>query len=216
MKEITNLLSQVFGPHKGAAVFVVGEVSKKALILLHGRGGSAEDIVSLTTELKTSVYTLVPEAVSNVWYPGRFLLPQIENQPALDSALSVISELFMYLETLGIKRENVLIAGFSQGACLAAEYVKRNPAKYGGVCIMSGGFIGSDTEAATTPLTSLLGTPIYIGCDRADTHIPLPRVEVTAEGFTKAGGVVGLEVFTGYGHRPHATALQFLERQLAA
>lgn len=197
-------------------VYVAGEVSKKALILLHGRGGSAEDIATLTTNLKTPVYTVIPEAVSRTWYPERFLVAQAENQPDLDSAIDLITKLFTHLETLGIKKEDTVIAGFSQGACLASEYIKRYPAKYGGVCIMSGGLIGSDAEAATLPAASLLGTPIYIGCDKADTHIPLPRVEATAQVLSQAGGVVGLEVFTDYGHRPHITALQFLERQLSS
>lgn len=215
MKEITDFLGDVAGPHQEARLFTLGQASKKALILLHGRGGSALDIATLCSQLNTSIYTLVPEAVTNSWYPERFLLPQKENQPALDSALAVITTMLKHLETVGIKKEMTVIAGFSQGACLAAEYLKRYPAKYGGVVLMSGGFIGSAVEATSLPDNfSLPETPVYIGCDRDDFHIPLERVEATAEALTTAGAEVSLELFNNYGHRPHATAIRFLEKLL--
>ncbi|MFN3188521.1 MAG: alpha/beta hydrolase [Candidatus Paceibacteria bacterium] len=215
MKRIPDALKGVTGPHQEAELFALEEVSKKALILLHGRGGSAEDIVSLYNSLETAVYTLIPEAVGNSWYPQRFVVPQIENQPALDSALQVVTTLVHYLESMGIKKENIVLAGFSQGACLVAEYLKHYPTKYSAAVLMSGGFIGSDDEVSTmSAKASLQATPVYIGCDRNDFHIPLERVEVTARGLEQAGAEVCLELFGNYGHRPHPTALQFLQKYL--
>jgi predicted esterase len=212
MEKINNVLAVINGPHQGADLYTLGQASKKGLILLHGRGGSALDIASLYEALHTRVYTLIPEAVTNSWYPERFIQPQADNQPALDSALAVITALLTHLDTLGIKKADTVIAGFSQGACLAAEYLKRYPARYGGAVLMSGGFIGSEAEASeTVSRDSLAGTPVYIGCDSEDFHIPLTRVEMTAEGLRQAGAEVGLEVFSDYGHQPHISALQYLE-----
>lgn len=215
MKKVPDVLAVVPGPHQAAELFAVSEVSTKALILLHGRGGSAEDIASLYAALDTDAYALIPEAVTNSWYPERFVVPQVENQPALDSALAVITALLSHLESLGIKKEDTVMAGFSQGACLVAEYLKRYPAKYGAAVVMSGGFIGTDAEAQVMPAGStLLATPAYIGCDREDYHIPLQRVEMTAEGLRQAKAEVSLELFDNFGHRPHPTALQFIKMHL--
>jgi len=212
MERITDLLTAVPGPHQGAELFVFGQMSKKALILLHGRGGSVADISSLYEVLQTDVYTLIPEAVANSWYPERFMQPQADNQPALDSALAVITVLLNHLDALGIKKADTVIAGFSQGACLAAEYVKRQSGRFGGVVLMSGGFIGTDDEAVKLSHTrSLEATRVYIGSDQSDFHIPLTRVQLTAEKLQQMGADVTLEVFTDYGHRPHSTAFKFLQ-----
>lgn len=217
MQRISDILSEVSGPHQGAALFAIGEVTKKVLIVFHGRGGTAQDIASLYYVLGINVYTLLPEAVGNSWYPQRFVELQSENQPALNSALEVVTTLLNYVETLGIKKEDVVLAGFSQGACLVAEYLKRYPAKYGAAVLMSGGFIGSDAQAqANVADASLQATPVHIGCDREDYHIPLERVEMTASSLRAAGAEITLELFDDYGHKPHPTALAFLQKYLQA
>ncbi len=213
MKKIANLLVTITGPQQYVSVFEVGSLTKKVIILIYGRGGSAADIAELLTYLDSEVHTLIPEAVDGSWYPERFLVPQIQNQPALDSSLQLILSLIMHLEQSGILKEKIILVGFSQGACLVAEYLKQNPSLFGGAVLMSGGLIGSQEEIGVkTNTDSLQNTPIYIGCDTEDTHIPKQRVEETAEILTDAGAKVTLELFTKYGHRPHKTALFFLQQ----
>ena len=215
MKRILGITNNIAGPHQHASVFEIGEQTDRALILIHGRGGSAEDVASLREAVGATVYTVLPEAAWGSWYPNRFLVPQADNQPALDSALAVVDVLVSYLEGRGITKNKIVLAGFSQGACLAAEYVARHPALYGAVVLMSGGLIGEDIEVVLENYHgSLQGTPVYIGCDSADDHIPLARVEETNRVFVSLGAQTTLEIFSGYGHRPHPSALHFLQSHL--
>lgn len=186
----------------------------KALILLHGRGASAQDILSLTDHLNLQGDTIVlaPEANNNTWYPERFIVPQQANQPDLDSALARIHTLVTHLETVfKISTEHIALAGFSQGACLTAEYLKRHPKRYLAAAIYSGGLIGTDTEVQEQIEGSLAGTPIYIGCDEEDFHIPAARVRTTATYFTEHNAEVTLRLYTGLGHTIHPEGLRFVK-----
>ncbi len=112
----------------------------RALIMLHGRGGSAEDILSMSSYLKIKDYALVaPEATNNSWYPYSFLMPPAQNEPWLTSALSLLKDVVTDLNSNGISSENIYFMGFSQGACLTLEYVMRNATRYGGVVAFTGG-----------------------------------------------------------------------------
>lgn len=205
-----------------ASVVVAGsvEVPQRALILLHGRGGTAEDIMTVMQGLALSpdCVVLAPQAPGNAWYPERFLVPQAENEPALSAALELVADLVAYVQTTyGISEKAVVLAGFSQGACLVAEFLKRAAGRYGGAVIMSGGVIGSDAEAVASTSTSgggLAGTPVYIGCDREDFHIPVARVEASAAVLETCGAAVTLRLYDGLGHRVHPEALVFLKELL--
>src|SRR5205807_4323468 len=130
------------GPHQGQPVLTAGEPldkAKAAMIMVHGRGASAEDILSLTPELNQPGFAyLAPQAAHNAWYPNSFLAPIASNEPGLSSGLSVIQSLFTQITTAGIPLERVILLGFSQGACLSLEFVARHAQRYGGVVCLSG------------------------------------------------------------------------------
>ncbi len=207
-------------PHQDIDVLVNGEESKpkRALILIHGRYASAANIMSLADELAIHEETVIlaPEAADNQWYPLRFIEPRDSNQPHLDSSLAAIEELISYsLTKYGLDPERIVLAGFSQGACLVADYVARTPRQYGGVCIFSGGLIGNDTEINSKNWEgSLDSTPIYIGSDRNDSHIPIERVHLTTSVLRRLNADVNESVYDGLGHSIHNEGIEFLSRLL--
>ncbi|MDX2137378.1 MAG: dienelactone hydrolase family protein [Chloroflexota bacterium] len=189
--------------HEGQPVLAAGvplAQAKTALILLHGRGSNAEDILSLAQEIGGAhVAALAPQAAGNSWYPLRFIEPIERNEPYLSSALGVVEALVAYVEAQGISAERIIIGGFSQGACLASEYVARNARRYGGLLVFSGGLIGNTVDVTRYPGT-LSGTPVFIGCDPKDFHIPLERVQETSAQFRAMGAVVDERIYRDLGH----------------
>ena len=174
--------------------------ARRALILVHGRGGTADDILSLADHLPVSGYALVaPQATRNSWYPNSFLSPPAENQPWLDSALNVLAALVMDVQAAGIERDKIYFAGFSQGACLTLEFAARNAGRYGGVAAFTGGLIG-DRIYPENYKGKFSGTPFFIGTGDRDPHVPLSRVRETAELLRGMGAEVTEKVYPG---RPH-------------
>jgi predicted esterase len=174
-----------------------------AVVLLHGRGGSADDIASLAQVLAVDgLAWLVPEATGHTWYPQRFIAPLASNEPWLGSALGVVAALVARATGAGIPQRRVAIAGFSQGACLALEFVARYPARYGAVLGFSGGLIGPpDEPRAPAPAgASLDGTPVFLGCGDRDGHIPVEVVESSGNTLTALGARVDLRIYPGMGH----------------
>ncbi|RYY30691.1 MAG: phospholipase [Sphingobacteriaceae bacterium] len=174
--------------------------AKNALVLIHGRGGTAADIAALAQEFilpHTAVFA--PQATNKSWYPHSFLAAETQNQPALDVALATIDALIADLMATGISAENIYLAGFSQGACLTLEYSSRNAKTYGGVVAFTGGLIGDRLETSRYK-GDFNGTPILITTGNPDTHVPLSRVEASVKILEKLGASVTLEVFAG---RPH-------------
>src|SRR5688572_28022387 len=150
-----------------------------AMILLHGRGAGAQDILSLSTYLdRPGLAFLAPQAEGYTWYPNRFIFPIEQNEPHLSSALKTIDRIVKEVETRGITTDKIFIGGFSQGACLASEYVIRNPRRYGGLIAFSGGYIGP-LNVQRSPGGDLQGMPAFLGCSDIDPHIPLQRVKET-------------------------------------
>ena len=188
--------------------------AKVAVILMHGRGAPAEDILSLHDEFDTpQVAYLAPSALNDTWYPYSFLSPVDANQPFLDSALNVISLLLGAIDEAGIAPEKTVLAGFSQGACLALEYAARNANRLGGVVGMSGGLIGPEDTSRNYP-GSFMGTPVYLGCSDIDPHIPLARVKGSAEIFRAMGATVTEQIFPGGGHTVFPDELEFFRKLL--
>lgn len=196
-------MSEINGPHQGRPVLRSGAALEKAntaMILIHGRGASAEDILLLAEELPhPGMVYLAPQASGNTWYPYSFLSPIAQNEPGISSGLQVIADLLDDLAGRGIPAERVVLAGFSQGACLTSEFIARQPRRYGGALIFSGGVIGPPGMARQDE-GDLAGTPIFIGCGDPDSHIPRARVEETAVIFTQLGGDVVTEIYPGMGH----------------
>jgi predicted esterase len=170
------------------------------MILMHGRGATAQDILSLAEELKRPSFAYAAlQAANRTWYPYPFLAPVTQNEPYLSSALNAIDGLVAKLADAGLPSHRVILLGFSQGACLASEYVVRHPQRYGGLAALSGGLIGPPGTKWPTE-GSLEETPIYLGCSDVDPHIPAQRVKESARVFTDLGASVNMRLYPGMAH----------------
>jgi predicted esterase len=191
------------GPHQGQRVVTAGaplESARGALILTHGRGATAESILSLAPELGVEDLALfAPQASGNTWYPYSFLSPIPANEPGITSGIRVLADLVAQIESQGIGAERIALLGFSQGACLTLEFGARNARRYGGLLGLSGGLIGPDDTPRDYPGT-LEGTPVFLGCSDVDSHIPEVRVRETAEVMSGLGASVDLRLYPGMGH----------------
>jgi phospholipase/carboxylesterase len=182
--------------------------AKGALVMLHGRGGTADNIISLAGEFNIKDLAIVaPQASNNSWYPYSFMMPVAQNQPALDSALQIIGELVDDLIAKGIAAEHIYFAGFSQGACLTLEYVTRNAQHFGGIIAFTGGLVGKELATANYK-GDFSNTPILITTGDPDPHVPLIRVEESAAILKNLGADVTVKVYKG---RPHTITSDEIE-----
>lgn len=189
--------------HRNQPVRVVGQPltsAKAAIILVHGRGASADDILSLAEEFDHPEFAyLAPEAAGNTWYPYSFLAPVAQNQPWLDSALNFVGKVVERAVAAGVPRNKVALVGFSQGACLATEFVARNASRYGGLVAFTGGLIGPPGTTFNYP-GDLQGTPCFFGAGDPDPYVPWERVRESASVFSALGGAVNLQRYPGMAH----------------
>ena len=176
------------------------EDAGKALIMLHGRGANANDILSIAAYLNVKDFALLaPEATSHTWYPYSFMAPPSHNEPWLSSSLHLLKELLEDIMAKGITAENTYFLGFSQGACLTLEFVARNAVRYGGVVAFTGGLIGDkiNLENYTGDFNN---TPIFIGSSNPDPHVPAERVRETTKVLKDMHAVVTQKIYNGMGH----------------
>lgn len=210
---------KVRGPHQGQPLLVAGEPieqARAAMIMMHGRGASAQDILSLSAEFRQPGFVyLAPQAAGYSWYPNSFLAPIESNEPALSSALAVIAGLLAQLAEHAIPPERTIILGFSQGACLSLEFVARHARRYGGLVGLSGGVIGPDGTPRDYP-GSLDGTPVFLGCSDVDPHIPKARVIESADIMRRLGGDVTMQLYPGMGHTVNLSEFRFVGGMMAA
>jgi predicted esterase len=182
--------------HAGAPL----ESARGAVVMIHGRGASAESILSLFPELNVDgLAAVAPQAAGGTWYPQSFLVPLAMNQPYLDSALRKIASVVADLLARGTPSERIAILGFSQGACLATEFAARHPRRHGAIMGLTGGLIGPDG----TPREyagSLAGTPVFLGTSDPDPHVPFARVEETRDVLERMGASVELRRYPGMPH----------------
>lgn len=182
--------------------------ARLAMILVHGRGASAEDILTVAEALHLDdVLYVAPQAAGNTWYPFSFLTPIERNEPYLTSGLNRISSLIDSLRHEGLPPERVGLIGFSQGACLSLEYAARYARQYAAVIGLSGGLIGPPG----TPRKyagSLGGTPVFLGCSDIDPHIPLERVHETATVLRALNATVDERIYAGMGHLVNEDEIQ--------
>jgi len=193
--------------HAGQPVLRKGPASAQAriaVVLVHGRGDSAAGILGLVDEFpQTDVTWVAPQAAGHTWYPFSFLSPMEQNEPGLSSALGVIGSLVQMLEADGVPADRVVLMGFSQGACLAQEFAARHARRYAGVVGLSGGVIGPSGTPRTYP-GSFDGTPVFLGCSDMDPHIPLERVNESADVFRRMGADVDARMYPRMGHTVNA------------
>lgn len=213
------MTSRTPDPHSSMPVLRAGESLEQAdaaMIMLHGRGATAESILSLVDVLDQAGFAYVaPQASGNTWYPQTFLAPLENNEPYLSSALAKIGQVLAVVTNAGIPLERTILLGFSQGACLASEFAARNARRYGGVAALSGGLIGPDG----TPRDyggSLSGTPIFLGCSDVDFHIPKERVHHSTQVFRQLGGDVTERLYPQMGHTVNEDELAFVRSMMAA
>jgi predicted esterase len=191
------------------------ESAKAALILVHGRGATAESMMPLAEAFgRDDIAFLAPKASGNVWYPQTFLAPLAANEPWLSSALAVIGTLIDQLGRDGFGPERIGLLGFSQGACLSAEYAARNARRYGCIAVLSGGLIGPPGTPRDYP-GSLAGTPVFLGCSDVDFHIPLERVQESAKVLSALGADVDERIYPGMDHTVNADEIQAVRALLA-
>lgn len=185
-----------------------------ALILLHGRGATAEDIAGLSGYLPAGdLAVLAPQATQFTWYPQRFFVPLEENEPWLSSALAWVDRLVNEAREAGIPDERIGIAGFSQGGCLALEYAHRNPRRYGFVAGLSSALIGPG--GVSRKPADLLETPVLIACADHDPHIPLPLVEESAGILAASNAALTKQIFRGYDHTVFPEEIAWLTARIS-
>lgn len=180
------------------------------VILTHGRGGTAENILSLADELgREDLAYLAPQAAGYTWYPYTFMAPLEQNEPGLSSGLARLGELVERVEQEGGPASRIVLAGFSQGSCLSLEFAARNARRYGGVVAYSGGLIGPPGTPRDYP-GSMDGTPVFLGCSDRDPHIPLHRVQESSEVFRKLGAQVTERIYPAMAHTINEDEIRFL------
>jgi predicted esterase len=196
-------MSAADDPHAGQPVVSAGlplGSSRAVAILLHGRNAGPRNILELAGPLAHPAFTyLAPAAAGNTWYPLSFLAPRDQNEPYLSSALRRLDRLVAEVEAAGVPRERIVLLGFSQGACLTAEFAVRHAGRFGGLVAFSGGLIGPPGTAWDQP-GDFAGTPVFLGCSDVDAHVPRWRVEESAAVFTRMGAATDLRIYPGMGH----------------
>lgn len=193
-------------PHRDQPILLGGAPTPEAagaLVLLHGRAGSAQDMLDLARELDCPRFAwLVPEAAGRLWYPFSLLEKVERNRPALNSALGLVKRVMEKIAAANIAPERVVLLGFSQGASVALEFAARNARRYGGLIALSGALLGPEG----TPRDyegSFAGTPLFLGHGDSDPNLPKRRVDETAAVFERLGAVVTKKMYPGLGHAIH-------------
>jgi phospholipase/carboxylesterase len=188
--------------------------ANKAIVLLHGRGGSAEDIISLRRLLNlegAAIYA--PRATNNSWYPYSFMAPMEQNQPALDSALQLIGEVVGDIAAEGIRSEDIYFAGFSQGACLTLEYTARNAQRYGGIIALTGGLIGQYLHTGNYT-GDFAQTPVFISTGDPDPHVPVSRVKESIAVLERMNALVTYAIYPGRQHTISAEEIRLANEKV--
>src|SRR5690625_3363735 len=213
-------------PHHGQPTATHGPAPADAaggVIAVHGRGSTADNILLLSNVVpRHDLAWIAPQAAGNTWYPHSFLAPLEQNEPWLSSALNRLADALAQLEA-DIPAEEIVLIGFSQGACLASGFVARNPRRYGGLVVFSGGLIGSGQGPGTPPRARLFGyggspdgTPVFSGCSVVVPPIPGPRVEVSPPTLDARGADVTARLYHGAGHDIHDVEVKQMRGILTA
>lgn len=205
------------GPHQGKPVSKAGaplEDAAAAMILVHGRGASADSMLLFADEFERSdIHYRAIQADRHTWYPNSFLAPKEQNQPGISSGLQAIYDEIKIINKAGIDTANIVLLGFSQGACLSSEFAARHPQKYGGLVALSGGLIGPEIDSENYS-GSFEGTPVFMGCSDYDPHIPQERVHETADILESLGAQVTKKIYPGMGHTVNQDEIEHVKQML--
>ena len=211
-------------PHAGTSTATAGVPlggAARALVLVHGRGASAESILGLAAEMRRAagelpdgLALLAPQAAGHTWYPYSFLAPEAQNEPFLTSALGRLGALLAEVEAAGIAPAQTAIVGFSQGACLALEFAARSDRRWGAVAALSGGLIG-ETLGPSRYRDGIAGTPVFLGCSDRDAHVPLARVRESSAVLEELGAAVDERIYPGMPHTVNRDELEAVHALLA-
>ena len=192
------------------------EEAGKVLILLHGRGAYAEDILSLAENFSLDQFAvLAPQAHGHTWYPYSFLVPVAQNEPFLSDAIQVIDRIVQDVLRKGIPENKIYFAGFSQGACLTLEYATRKAKRWGGVIAFTGGLIGAHIDTSHYQ-GNFEGTPVFIGTSDPDPHVPVVRVNESAEVLKAMGAKVLVKVYRNMGHTINQEEVELADKILTS
>lgn len=217
MKSRSTEIGLATDPHANGKIVTAGPAIEHAdgvIILVHGRGASAESILSLYDHLDAKTFAAIaPQAAGNTWYPYSFLAPIAANQPYLDSALNKLGSLVDDLLNRGVASEKIVLVGFSQGACLTTEFAARYPRRYGGIFAFTGGLIGPDGTPRDYP-GSLAGTPVFLGTSDPDPHVPIERVIETQSVLQRMGASVELRSYPGMPHTINEEEIEACKKRL--
>lgn len=199
-------------PHAGQPLASAGAPLGKspvALILVHSRNAAPANILSLVPSFKRPDLTyLAPAAAGGTWYPLSFMAEKEKNEPGLSSGLWVLDQLLGHVVSAGIRKDRIVLLGFSQGACLTAEFAASHADRYGGVVLYSGGLIGPPGTTWNYS-GSFGGTPVFLGCSDVDAHVPKTRVDESAAVFQRMGATVTERIYPGMGHLVNDEELGF-------
>ena len=211
-------MSTTDDPHAGQPVAAAGPPvgqGRGGMIMVHGRNAGPRNILELAGAFADPAFTyLAPAAAGNTWYPLSFLAPRDQNEPYLSSALGRLDTLVAEVEAAGVPRERIVLLGFSQGACLTAEFAVRHAGRYGGLIVFSGGLIGP--PGSTWDVAGdFAGTPVFLGCSDIDSHIPLARVHETRDVLGRMGAAVTERIYPGMGHTVNADEIAHVSKLLA-
>jgi predicted esterase len=200
-------------PHQEQPVRAAGAILQNAtaaMIMIHGRGGSAAEILALSNHFEQPDFAfLAPQAANFTWYPQRFIAPIEVNEPYLTSALQAVDDLVKHVQQAGVSLDHLILLGFSQGACLALEYAARNARRYGGVVAFSGGLMGQQLDRGRYT-ADLHSTPAFLGCSDVDPHIPLERLKETTAMMRELGADVTEHIYPGMGHTINEDEVDFV------
>ena len=209
---------QQLSPHVNQPVLAAGRPLSEApaaVVMVHGRGASAESILELAAEFeRPELCYVAPQAAGYTWYPYSFLAPFEKNEPGLSSALELLEKILAKLESEGIPPERTVLLGFSQGACLSTEFAARHPRRYAGVVALSGGLIGPPGTPRDYPGT-FDGTPVFLGCSDVDPHIPKERVDESEEVLRRMGAQVTKRIYPGMPHTVNEDEISWVRDLLA-
>ena len=192
------------GPHQGQNLYQAGadpKNAKAAMIMIHGRGATPQSIITLAQEINKSneITFFAPQAQGFTWYPFSFLMPKEQNQPGLNSGIQAVADAISKAEELGFSKYKIFILGFSQGACLASEFVARHPDTYAGLFVFSGGLIGDALHPELYD-GDLNKTPVFMGCSDVDFHIPVERVHESEMVLSSLNANVTKVIYPNMGH----------------